>query len=132
MESFGTQLLSSGAGLSARDLDELVESDIKIYHAGDWDFSISQVEVTDMQEFSDHLESLEGALDRLRERNAYDFSVLMVTDIVEGSSQLLLRSAPALLDDLPYPRLPDGSLTARGVVSRKKQLLPVMLAMLEG
>lgn len=132
IETFGTQLLAAGAGLSARNLDELVESDIKIYQAGDWKFSISQVEVTDMHEFSDHLDELEKALDQLQARKGYDFSVLMVTDVVEGSSQLLLRSAPALLDDLPYPKLPDGSLTARGVVSRKKQLLPVMLAMLEG
>jgi len=58
--------------------------------------------------------------------------MLMVTDIVGGSSRLLLTADTPLLDDLPYPRLNDGSLRANGVVSRKKQLLPVVLGLLEG
>jgi inorganic pyrophosphatase/exopolyphosphatase len=33
---------------------------------------------------------------------------------------------------LPYPKLPDGTLRAAGVVSRKKQLLPALLSALEG
>jgi hypothetical protein len=40
-------------------------------------------------------------------------------------------SAPPILDDLPYPPLPDGTRDAAGVVSRKKQLLPVVLGLLE-
>jgi hypothetical protein len=40
-------------------------------------------------------------------------------------------SAPPILDDLPYPPLSDGTRDAQGVVSRKKQLLPVVLGLLE-
>jgi hypothetical protein len=36
-----------------------------------------------------------------------------------------------LLDGLPYARRADGTLDAPGVVSRKKQLLPAVLAALE-
>ena len=57
--------------------------------------------------------------------------MLMVTDIVDSSSRILLSGAPAQLDELPYARLADGALEAHGVVSRKKQLLPVVLALLE-
>jgi manganese-dependent inorganic pyrophosphatase len=57
--------------------------------------------------------------------------MLMITDIVEGSSRILMQKAPPILRELPYKPLPDGSLEARGVVSRKKQLLPVILALLE-
>jgi manganese-dependent inorganic pyrophosphatase len=57
--------------------------------------------------------------------------MLMVTDVVRNSSRLILVNAPSILDDLPYPRLPDGTLQADDVVSRKKQLLPVVLGLLE-
>jgi manganese-dependent inorganic pyrophosphatase len=57
--------------------------------------------------------------------------MLMVTDVVRNSSRLILVNAPPILDDLPYPRLPDGTLQADDVVSRKKQLLPVVLGLLE-
>jgi len=43
-----------------------------------------------------------------------------------------MSGAPAVLEELPYARQPDGTLEAAGLVSRKKQLLPVVLALLEG
>ena len=58
--------------------------------------------------------------------------MLLVTDMVRGTSRLLVTSdAPSILDDLPYPPLPDGTRDAQGVVSRKKQLLPAVLGLLE-
>jgi len=50
---------------------------------------------------------------------------------VEGSSRLIFVDAPPALDELPYRALPDGTLFAEGVVSRKKQLLPIVLTLLE-
>jgi manganese-dependent inorganic pyrophosphatase len=79
----------------------------------------------------DYLEELCGALQELIEGEKLNFAMLMVTDIVDGSSRLLMQSEPPVLSELPYKRLPDGTMDARGVVSRKKQLLPVVLALLE-
>jgi len=74
---------------------------------------------------------LEKALERLRVNRALDFTILMVTDVVQGSSQLIINKPPPNLDDLPYPGSPNGTRFAKGVVSRKKQLLPVILSLLE-
>jgi manganese-dependent inorganic pyrophosphatase len=131
VESFGKQVLQAGAGLSTREPDEVVTSDMKMYEAGGFRFAIAQVEVTDLLQLSEHLASLKEALNRLREQNALDFAMLMVTDVVLGSSRLLLKNAPSELSDLPYPMQPDGTRVAEGVVSRKKQLLPVILGLLE-
>ncbi len=57
--------------------------------------------------------------------------MLMVTDVVRGSSRLLLTDEHPQLSDLPYPPQADGTRLAEGVVSRKKQLLPVVLGLLE-
>lgn len=132
VDSFGQGLLQAGAGLATRDPMAVVTSDLKVYEADGSTFGIAQVEVADLLEVSDHLESLGEALDHLREQRGLEFTILMVTDIVEGSSRIVLRGAPPVLDDLPYKRLSDGSLEADGVVSRKKQLLPVVLALVEG
>lgn len=131
IQSFGEQVLRSGAGLATRDPREIVNSDMKMYSANGFRFAISQVEVTDLLQLAEHLHSLENALSELRERNGLDFSMLMVTDVVSSSSRLLLTNEPAELNDLPYPRQSDGTRFADGVVSRKKQLLPVVLGLLE-
>jgi len=132
IESYGKAVLSAGAGLSNRKPEEVVSNDIKLYEAGGFKLAIAQVEVTDLVQLAEHLTPLVKALDDLRDRRGLDFAMLLVTDIVRGSSRLIISSnAPPLLDDLPYPPLPDGTRQASGVVSRKKQLLPVVLGLLE-
>jgi manganese-dependent inorganic pyrophosphatase len=124
--------LSAGAGLSNRKPEEIVSNDVKVYEAGGFKLAIAQAEVTDLVQLSEHLASLTHALDELKDRRALDFAMLLITDIVRGSSQLIISSnMPPILDDLPYPPLPDGTRDAPGVVSRKKQLLPVVLGLLE-
>ena len=132
IESYGKAVLSAGAGLSHRHPDEVVNTDIKTYEAGGFKFAISQAEVTDLLQLSEHLAPLTKALDDLRDKRGLDFAMLLITDIVRGSSRLITSSdAPPILSDLPYPPLADGTRDAPEVVSRKKQLLPVVLGLLE-
>lgn len=132
VQSYGSQVLGAGAGLATRDPNEIVSTDMKMYVAGGLHFAIAQVEVTDQLQLQEHLKELYTALNELRERRGLDFAMLMVTDVVRGSSRLILSNEPPALGDLPYPCQPDGTRLAEGVVSRKKQLLPVVLGLLEG
>ena len=131
IQSYGRQVVQAGAGLSTRDPQEIVSTDIKIYTAGGLQFVIAQAEVTDLMQLDEHRDRLHDALNELRERRGLDFAMLMITDVVDNTSRLILANAPPILADLPYPKLPDGTLRADGVVSRKKQLLPVVLGLLE-
>jgi manganese-dependent inorganic pyrophosphatase len=131
-ESYGKAVLAAGAGLTNRNAKEVVSTDIKSFEAGGFKFAVAQAEVTDLLQLTEHLQPLFSALDDLRNRRGLDFVILLVTDVVRGSSRLLLSSSPPpVLDDLPYPPLADGTRDAPGVVSRKKQLLPVVLGLLE-
>ena len=130
--TFGKAVISAGAGLMNRAPADIVGTDTKTYEAGGFRFAIAQAEVTDLMQIVDHRDALLAALDQLQQRRGLDFALLLITDVVRGSSRLLMSSKlPAVLDDLPYPALPDGTRDAPGVVSRKKQLLPAVLGLLE-
>jgi manganese-dependent inorganic pyrophosphatase len=131
IQTYGEQILRAGSGLSSRTPGEIVSTDLKMYDAGGYHFAIAQAEVTDLLQLQEHLGGLYAALNELRERRALDFAMLMVTDVVGGSSRLLMANEPPILGDLPYPCQTDGTRLAEGVVSRKKQLLPVVLGLLE-
>ncbi|HSL29963.1 MAG TPA: DHHA2 domain-containing protein [Anaerolineales bacterium] len=132
IESYGKAVLSAGAGLSHRNPEEVVSTDIKTYEAGGFKFAIAQAEVTDLLQLVEHLAPLTKALDHLRDKRGLDFAMLLITDIVRGTSRLITSSsAPPILSDLPYPPLADGTRDAPEVMSRKKQLLPVVLGLLE-
>ncbi len=130
--SFAEKILAAGSGLGTRPKNEIINGDIKSYTTGNYQFSISQVEVTDLYELDEHLEKLADALRIFRESKGLDFSVLMVTDVVRGSSRLLLENPPAILKDLPFRHAQDGTLIGEDLVSRKKQLVPAILSLLEG
>ena len=53
-----------------------------------------------------------------------------MTDAVRESSELLMTGSPELLRNLPYARLGDGLWSLPGVLSRKKQLLPQVIAVI--
>ncbi|WKZ38208.1 MAG: DHH family phosphoesterase [Anaerolineales bacterium] len=132
IESYGNAILSAGAGLSNRKPEEIVSTDIKSFEGGGYKFAVAQVEVTDILQLTEHLDPLQHALNDLRDKRGLDFAMLLVTDVVRGTSRLLISSeAPTVLNDLPYPPMPDRTRDAQGVVSRKKQLLPAVLGLLE-
>ena len=131
LRSFGEGVLRAGSGLASRQPDEVVRTDIKVYEAGGVNFAIAQAEVTDLLQLNEHLQQLHKALCDLRDRRGLDFAMLMVTDVVRSSSRLLLTDDLPVLSEMPYPRQADGTFLAEGVVSRKKQLLPGILGLLE-
>lgn len=131
IESYGQQVVEAGAGLESRNPDEIVNQDMKKYEAGGFRFIIAQAEVTKFIESDETKIALVDALNRQRDKNGMDFSMLMITNVVGSSSRLMLSEGPPILKELPYPLLSDKSLHAEGVVSRKKQLLPVVLGLVE-
>ncbi|MCX6066078.1 MAG: DHH family phosphoesterase, partial [Chloroflexi bacterium] len=132
IQSYGTAVLAAGAGLANKDSNDIVSTDIKPYEAGGFKFAVAQAEVTDLLQIGEHLVRLQDALNDLKDKRGLDVTVLLITDVVRGSSRLLISNpAPPILDELPYPPLADGTRDAPGVVSRKKQLLPAVLGLLE-
>ena len=132
VQSYGEKVIASGTGMATRSPEEIVSADLKLYEEAGMNFGVAQVEVTSLVELDEYHDRLLEALRKLRDAKGLDFAMLMVTDVVRGSSRLLLTSDVPGLGGLPYPKLPDGTLRAPGVVSRKKQLLPALLSALEG
>jgi manganese-dependent inorganic pyrophosphatase len=131
-QAYGEAILAAGAGLSVRTVEAILTSDLKLYEAGETRFGVAQVEVANLHELGERLSELSQGLEKLCEFRELGLAVLMVTDVVRGASRLALAGPHAdRLNDLPYTRLPDGTLDAPGLVSRKKQLLPVILGLLE-
>ncbi|MFO7682436.1 MAG: DHH family phosphoesterase [Chloroflexota bacterium] len=132
IQTFGEQMLEAGSGLTSRKPEDIVSADFKLYETDEYKFGIAQVEVTNFAQLEDHIQDLRDALCRLRDSRGLNFTMLMVTDVVRRTSRLIMSNEMSALDVLPYPRLDNNTLKATDVVSRKKQLLPVILGALEG
>jgi manganese-dependent inorganic pyrophosphatase len=129
-EEFGTEMFEASSDVSSLSAAEIVVRDAKEYGTSSGEkVSVSQVETvgTALLERKDEL--LE-ALEDLKEEYGYLFSALMVTDIMEGGTQLLCVGDCSLVHQAFDSRAQNGVIDLPGVMSRKKQVAPVILSVL--
>ena len=69
-----------------------------------------------------------AALEKLRGRNGYLFAALMVTDIISQGTELLCAGDCAPIERVFDAKARDGVIDLPGVMSRKKQVAPKLLA----
>lgn len=129
--AFGEALFSASSSFSVLTVDNIINTDLKLYEMGSTTFGLAQVEVGNLVELGSRAKELSNGLNDLCESKKLEFAILMVTDVVRSVSRLILGGNREILKDLPYTPLPDGTLEATGVVSRKKQLLPVVFGLVE-
>jgi manganese-dependent inorganic pyrophosphatase len=130
-QDFGKELLTAGSGIVVAPVETIISTDLKIYETGGFKFGLAQIEVGSLNELIARVNEISFGLNALCNSKGLSFAVLMVTDIVRSTSRLLIEGEKDKLNDLPYTRLPDGTYDAPGLVSRKKQLLPAILALFE-
>ena len=67
---------------------------------------------------------LEKAMNNFMEKNGVDLFVLMITDIIENNSQILVLGKQEIAEKAFNVKLENNSAFLPGVVSRKKQIVP--------
>ncbi len=131
LDVFAKEFFAIGSALRSCEPDEVVREDCKEFTERGHRFSISQIEEIGFELFwGRHLKLQEALVDLTRERNL-DFSALLVTDIVSNGSLLLMSREPDFWEEINFPRLERYLYQLDGVVSRKKQLLPLIAQLLE-
>jgi len=129
--AFGREIFSAGSGFSAYDsLEKAVRSDFKQFSADATLFGVGQVEVFGFDEFFALKEPLREELRRVREQDKLDLAGLMITDIASETTLLLAEGKNELAHVMGYPQLEPHLYELKGVMSRKKQLVPHLLKVL--
>ena len=116
--------------LASKPAAEVIGQDRKDYTEGRFHFALAQVEESNLELLHQRKAELAGEMCRAMERDKLDFFGLLVTDAVRECSELLMTGSPEVLRNLPYVRLDDGLWSLPGVLSRKKQLLPQVIAII--
>ena len=129
---YGKELLKSGVSNDGLTINEIVYKDFKSYVTGEVKFGIGQVFTTDFKEYSDRLNEYVDELNHIAENNDYKVACLFVTDILENNSYLLFNDgAKEYLNDAYELRDIKEGEKLMGVISRKKQMVPPIMGVLE-
>lgn len=126
--SWGKTILEKGARFDEQDEREMVTSDLKEYQQDKLLFAIAQIETLELNQLHHRRQALRQAMDGLCQSRGYDFMCVMVTAILEECTELIIAGPQAgLLEDAFNSRAIEGVITLGGVMSRKKQVVPVII-----
>jgi manganese-dependent inorganic pyrophosphatase len=127
---FGREMFERTSDLSRVAAEQIVGRDVKVYEVGGGHtLQIGQVETVG-EDLGERRDELIEALDRVRSREGHVLVALMVTDIMDKGTQLYVSGERGPLDRAFEGDARDGVVSLPGVMSRKKQVAPKLLAAL--
>lgn len=124
---YGLDMLKAGTDLSDYSAEELLNIDAKIVDMNGNKVKIAQVNTVDIQEVLKSQTNLENAINQKIAEENLDLFVLAITDIVNSNSEVLvLGKRTDIVEKSFNVNLENNRAFLPGVVSRKKQMLPIM------
>lgn len=132
MDEYGMELLASGVSIKGLTIDEVIYKDFKNYTAGEYKAGIGQVFTTTFNDYVNDIDKYVKRLNEIADNNNYKVVCLFVTDFINNNSYALFNSEAASILSEAYniDNIKEGELL-KGFVSRKKQIVPNVLDILE-
>ena len=126
-ESYGLEMLKAGTDLSSFSIPEILSLDAKQIDFKDVKSIVNQVNTADIADVMQMKGDLEAGMEKIIEDENLDLFMLLITDIVNSNSQVIALGKDAALVEKAYGvKLEDNTVLLEGVVSRKKQVVPIM------
>lgn len=127
LETYGLNMLKAGADLSEKSTAELISLDAKEFEMGTYKVEVAQVNAVDVNEVLARQAELEETITNVISEKNLDLFLFVVTDILNSDSTALALGQKAAAVEKAYNvTLSDNKALLKGVVSRKKQIVPVL------
>lgn len=125
LKEYGMAMLKAGADLGDLTPAQIAKTDSKPFSFGNYKAIVAQISVMDTADILAKKADLVAAMQELCQNEGYDMSLLMVTDIMEESTELVFVGEPKQLIADAFGKDASGdSIYLPGVMSRKKQIVP--------
>ena len=125
---FGIEIFKCRGGEASMPIDKLVAADAKEFQMGDARCLIAQRETVDLQAVLDREDEIRAYLRQLVEEKDYEFALLLATDIIAEGSQFISEGNKRIVERAFDISCKNGSTWMPGILSRKKQVAPVILS----
>ncbi len=124
-QKYGLDMLKAGADLSDKTVEELLTLDAKAFEMGASIVEIAQVNTVDPEEVLNNEQAIKAAIEQVISERNLDLFVFVVTDILTNDSMVVALGNKAEAINRAFNiNLVDHKAKLKGVVSRKKQIVP--------
>ena len=127
LNTYGLEMLKAGTDLSDFSPAELINIDSKPYTTNGVKYQVAQVNTASIEDVLKGKTEIENAMEDFIKENSEDLFVLLITDILENNSQIIVVGNRKDIAEKAFEvKLENNMAFLPGVVSRKKQVVPVI------
>ncbi|MBD8026519.1 manganese-dependent inorganic pyrophosphatase [Ureibacillus sp. Re31] len=127
LDEYGLAMLKAGADLSDKSLDDLLSLDAKEFTFGEVKSVVAQVNAVDINDVLNRKDELVSLLNKNIADNGLNLFFFVVTDILNNDSTAIVVGDAAEAAAKSFGKeLVNDLVELPGVVSRKKQIVPVL------
>lgn len=129
VQTFAKNMFQAGSDFKSKTTEEIFYQDFKIFHTEEYDFGVSQVSAMSREELDKVADQLQPFLKQVLGEKKLDMVYVMLTDILEESSNVIFEGHDAgkILAEAFDKTEDEHGVMLEGIVSRKKQLIPMLM-----
>lgn len=132
LKTYGLELLKSGVSTTDLSPNKVIHQDFKSYDVGEVTMGIAQVFTTSFKDYEAGINDYVSCLNKISEEDNYLIVCLFITDIINNNSYLLFNDgAQGYLEEAYHLTDLKQGYFLEGIVSRKKQMVPQIMSVLE-
>lgn len=133
IESYAIEMFTAGSNLINKTPEEIFYQDFKQFTAGELIFGVGQITAMTDKELQSVKERLVPYMQRAFDSHKIPMIFFMLTNIIEESTELLIQGEGAreVVENAFTFEQNTDRIYLEGVVSRKKQLIPALMASLQ-
>lgn len=131
-EKYGIEMFRAGSSIKGKSMEQILFSDFKVFKVANIESGIGQIFTTDYNSLKLDKAAFVKLLNETSINNDYMIVTLFITDVMKNGSYILFndKAKHILEDSFNIENLTQGYYLD-GVVSRKKQILPPIIEVLE-
>ena len=127
LDVYGMDMLKAGTDLSDYSAGQLLGIDAKVFPMGSATVEIAQINTVSISDMLSRKNELEAQMQSIISEKGLDLFVAVITDILNSNSQIIaLGNRTDIVEKGFQIQLVENTALLEGVVSRKKQIVPVM------
>ena len=133
IEKYGREMFRAGSNLSSKTEEEIFYRDFKKFSIGELSVGVGQVNSMSEEELEEIKATVLPEMEKTRQNHSLDRIFFMLTNIITESSELICCGNESREKIIGAYDLEDNAqkLMLKGVVSRKKQLVPALVSALQ-
>lgn len=128
-QQYGIAMLTAKSDISSKSARDIVKGDYKHFDFAGTKAGIGQIEVMDLTVLAPRKKEILEDMEKVRKEEGLSFVLIMLTDVMKEASDLLFVGTPVDKFEKAFDgKMENSSIYKKGVLSRKKQVIPPLEA----